>query len=234
MRKLKDSFTNDNYIKLFQNNETLTIDKTYEIFEYYLKLIFENIKIEIKKFQKNLDKESTEEIKNLNSKKNIIDIKSIAHAIRLFITLVLFLEEDKEKKIKSNLNNVINYLNAPDLWDKNIYDNPDFIINLNQLKLINAHINQIIDLYDKLGKDIEDDFCNDVIKQIENEKSNTQNKSENEERNKEDFNKREKNENDEDMEKIEESGSDEEEANNRGNRWAKKQNEEEEEEEDEE
>jgi hypothetical protein len=168
--KKKDSFTNDNFIKMFQSNDSLTIDKTYEIFEYYLKLIYEDIKNEIKRYQKNLDIESIQKIKNLNSKENIIDKKDFAHAIRLFITLVLFLENDKEKKIKSNLNNVINYLKSSDLWDKNIYDNKDFNINLNKLKLINAHINQIIYLYENLGKDIEDNFFDDVKRQIEKEK----------------------------------------------------------------
>ena len=75
---------------------------------------------------------------------------------------MLFLEEDKEKKIKSNLNNIINYLKAPDLWNKNIYENQDFNVDLNKLNIINAHINQIVDLYDKLGKDIEDNFYDDA------------------------------------------------------------------------
>ena len=166
----KDSFSNNNFIKMFQDNNSLTIDKIYVIFDYYLKLIYEDIKKEMKRYQKNLDKESIEEIKNIYSKENIIDKKNFAHAIRLFITLVLFLEEDKEKKIKSNLNNVINYLKAIDLWDKNLYENQEFNTNLNNLKSINAHINQIVDLYDKIGKDIEDNYFDDVKQQIEKEK----------------------------------------------------------------
>ena len=132
-------------------------------------MIYEDIKNGIKKYQIKLDNESIKEIENIYSKENIIDKKNFAHAIRLFTTLVLFLEENKEKKIKSNLNNVINYLKAPDLWDKALYENEDFNSNLNKLKLINAHINQIIYLYDILGKDIEDNFCDDVKKQIEKE-----------------------------------------------------------------
>ena len=116
----------------------------------------------MKKYQKKLDKESVEQIKNIYLKENIIDKKSFVHAIRFFITFVLFLEEDKEKKIKSNLNNIINYLKAPDLWNKNIYENQDFNVDLNKLNIINAHINQIVDLYDKLGKDIEDNFYDDA------------------------------------------------------------------------
>lgn len=219
---------------MFQDNDSLTIDKTYEIFEYYLKLIYEDIKNEIKRYQKNLDKESIEEIEKLNSKENIIDKKDLAHAIRLFITLVLFLEEDKEKKIKSNLNNVINYLKSSDLWDKNIYENKDFNINLNNLKLINAHINQIIYLYENLGKDIEDNFFDDVKKQIEKEKEKAvaQNISEKEEGGEGDDNKWdkksgkvEKNEDEVVIEekhiKKEESEDEEESEEEGGGRWAK-------------
>ena len=174
--KKKDSFKNDNFIKMFQNNDSLTVDKIYEIFEYYLKIIYEDIKKEMKKYLKNLDKESIERIKNIFSKENIIDKINFARAIRLFTSLVLFLEEDKEKKIKNNLNNVINYLKAADLWDKNIFDNKDFNNNLNEFKLINAHVNQIVDLYDKIEGDIEKNYFDNVIKQIEQEKSDAQKK----------------------------------------------------------
>ena len=86
---------------MFQNNDNLTIDKTHEILEYYLKLIYEDIRKEMNKYQQKLDKKSKEEIKNIYSKENNIVKKTLSHAIRLFITFVLFLEEDKEKKIKS-------------------------------------------------------------------------------------------------------------------------------------
>ena len=196
---------------MFENNDSLTINKTYEIFEYYLKLIYEDIKNEIKKYQIKLDNESIKEIENIYSKENIIDKKNFAHAIRLFTTLVLFLEENKEKKIKSNLNNVINYLKAPDLWDKALYENEDFNSNLNKLKLINAHINQIIYLYDILGKDIEDNFCDDVKKQIEkeNEKAFAQKKSMEDEEGEEDNDDKESEENgtiNEENEESEEEG----------------------------
>ena len=229
--KKKDSFTNDNFIKMFQKNDSLTIDKTYKIFEYYLKMIYEDIKKEMKRYQKSLDKESIKEIDNIYSKENIIDKKNFAQAIRLFITLVLFLEEDKEKKIKSNLNNVINYLKATDLWDKNIYDNQDFNTNLNKLKLINAHINQIVDLYDKLGKDIEDNFCDDVKNQIkkENEELDSKKKSEKEDEDEDDQQveerdnksekKHEKEKKNEDKKKDDEEEESEEEE---GGKWGKK------------
>ena len=230
--KKKDSFKNANFVNMFQNNDSLTIDKTYEILEYYLKLIYEDIRKEMNKYQQKLDKKSKEEIKNIYSKDNNIDKKTLSHAIRLFITLVLFLEEDKEKKIKSNLNNVINYLKAVDLWDKNIYENQDFNSNLNKLKLINAHINQIVDFYDNLGKDIEDNFLEEVEKQIKKEKEekDKQKKPENEDNRRKPKWGRNDEDDDENVneEKVEENESEEE----TGGKWGRKNKGEDEEEDD--
>ena len=90
------------------------------------------------------------------------------------MTLVLFLEDDKENKIKLNRNNIINYLKAPDLWNKDIDDMQTFYLNLNELKSINAQINQIISLYELLGKDIEDNFFDEVKKMLKDDEENTQ------------------------------------------------------------
>jgi hypothetical protein len=58
--------------------------------------------------------------------------------------LILFLEDDKKKP---NRNNIIHYLKASDLWNKNLYnDAQNFYINLNKLKANNAQIIQIIPL----------------------------------------------------------------------------------------
>ena len=78
------------------------------------------------------------------------------------------------KKIKSNRNNIINYLKAPDLWNKDIDDKQTFYSNLNELKQINAQINQIIPLYELLGKDIADNFFDEVKKMIKDDDENPQ------------------------------------------------------------
>lgn len=101
-----------------------------------------------------------------NIKKYIINKEDFTTSIRLFISLVLFREEDKKNKIKENRKNIVNYLKVPDLWDYEIYANEKFIENLNKLKSFNIQINQIINLYEFLGKDIEDNFYNDVKEQI--------------------------------------------------------------------
>ena len=175
VNQLKDSFSN-NFIKIFENKDNLTIDKTSDIFTYYLKLIFELVMDELKDYQdKKLDDESKTKIDNYSEKDHPIKKEDFACAIRLFTTLVLFLEkekEDKEKKIKNNRNNIVNYLKASDFW-RDIYDHPDFNKNLNELRDINAKISQIIPLYEALGKDIKDTDYDDVRTQIEkeNEKS---------------------------------------------------------------
>ena len=47
---------------------------------------------------------------------------------------VFIQEEDKENKIKSNRNNLVNYLRSSDLWKSDIYNNEDFNKSLNELK----------------------------------------------------------------------------------------------------
>ena len=177
VNKLKDSFSN-NFIEIFQNKDNLTIDKTSDIFTYYLKLIFELVMDELKDYQENLDDESKKKVENYSEKEHPIKKEDFACAIRLFTTLVLFLEkdkEDKEKKIKNNRNNLINYLKASDLW-RDIYDHPDFNKNLNELRDINVKISQIIPLYEVLGKDIKESDYDDVRAQIEKEKENEKEK----------------------------------------------------------
>ena len=168
VNKLEDKIS-EGFIKLFERNDGLTVDKIPAILDYYLKLIYENVNGEIKKYQQELNDESKNYINNYFKKNHIIKKKDFAYAIRLFITLVLFPEDDKENKIKSNCNNVVNYLKVPDFWDKDIYNDKDFDNNLNELKLFNSKINQIISLYEFLGKDIESNFCEDVKKHIEEE-----------------------------------------------------------------
>ena len=141
------------FLSIFDNKDELTINKTSGIFEYYLKLICNNVKDEIKDYQEELEE------KELGDKKNklddyfkketcLINKDDFENAIRLFITLVLFREEDKENKIKSNKKNIVNYLKAKDLWDKNIYNDEKFNENLNELKIINIQINQILNIID--------------------------------------------------------------------------------------
>jgi len=152
--------------ELFEKNESLTINKTFNIFDYYLKVIYSSIISDLNDYTKELDNKIKEKIDNFFKKSSIIRREDLAYALRLFITIVLFREEDKDKKIKSNHNNVINYLKANDLWKINIDKNEQFQREFNELKKINIPINQIISFYEIVGKDIEDNYFDDVNKKM--------------------------------------------------------------------
>ena len=144
------------------------MNKTVAIFEYFLKIIFGNVSSELSDYQKDLEESSKEVIDKYFEGKHLIERKEFAYAIRLFATLVLFLEEDKENKIKSNQNNIINYMKASDLWKTDINED-NFNNELNKLKSMKVSINQIIELYNYLGKDIQDNYLDDVKQRIKNE-----------------------------------------------------------------
>ena len=91
----------------------------------------------------------------------------------------LFQGKNKANKKKYN-DNLFDYLDYSDLWAKDIYDNPNFNKNLNELKLCNIKINQIITLYEFLGKDIEENFFDDVKEIIRNNLSEKEKSSEEE------------------------------------------------------
>ena len=163
--KLKDRFS-VNFIKLFDKKDNFTIGKTLGIFGYLFKKIFEDIKndLDYDTDGDGLSQESKEKIDNYDEKSHPIKKKDFAEAIILFTILVLYLEEDKEQKIKLNNNNIVNYLKSKDLWDKDVYNDENFNKNLIELKSFNLKINAIISLYDYLVRDIEDNSDEDVKK----------------------------------------------------------------------
>ena len=156
----------ENFIQLFKPNENLKVGKTYEIFQYFLKVVYNDISDDIKKYNENISNESRKEVEDYYQGNHLISKQDLAFALRLFMSLVLFPEneEDKEVKIKKNNNNVINYLKSPDLWPKDKYINSDFDKILNDLKLFNVKICQIIYLYEVLGKDIKDNEFENIKK----------------------------------------------------------------------
>ena len=148
------------FLEIFKDKNSLTISKTPEIFYYFIRLIFKDIKDNIKNYQEskedfgnNLDKATIEKLDNYFKREdNTIKIYDMENALRLFITLVLFREKDKENKVKKNHKNIIDYLKPPDLWDEKIYKNEKekFEQNLNELKLFKIQINQALWLYNYL------------------------------------------------------------------------------------
>ena len=142
VEKLKD-LTSDNFKKLFKDNDGLTLNKIISIFEYFLKIINECVISDISEQQDNdIDEDVKNKLDNYFQNKHLLKKEDLAYAIKLFMALVLFLEDDKENKIKSNSNNIVNYLKTTDLWKYDINDET-FINDLNDLKSLNIKINQL-------------------------------------------------------------------------------------------
>ena len=175
------------FLKLFEDKKELSVKKITELFEYYLKLIFNDIKEDLedyktefddkkaeKKVKDELEKyfDNDEEISS-KDKQRIINKNNLSGALRWFMCLVLFGEKEKNKKIKSSKKNLIDYLNAEDLWEKNIYKDTKFNKDLNELKKLNIQINKIIWLYDYLVKgEEEEDYIKEIEEYIEKKEEN--------------------------------------------------------------
>ena len=166
------------FLKIFDKKNELNVSKIPEILNYFIKLIFKDIKEDIKKYQeqqeqkqnkagKDEDKTILSQLNTYFDKKDIIIGKDdLENAIRLFITLVLFREKDKENKIKLNQKNLIDYLKSPDLWDDKIYKNEKFKENLDDLKQIKIQINQTLWLYNYLIENKEIDEYKEIERNL--------------------------------------------------------------------
>ena len=157
LKNIKDNVSKE-FLSIFEEKEELIVNKISELFEYYIKTIFKYVKEEIKDYQIELEEKELDDKKNkleeFYQKESLISRDNFESAIRLFMTLVLFREEDKDKKIKTNQKNIVNYLKALDLWDKNIYNDKKFSENINELKNINIQINHFLSLIDIQEEDI--------------------------------------------------------------------------------
>ena len=149
------------FLSIFNEKKKLTVNKLSELFDYYLEMIFEDIKGEIKKYQeeKNLETEEENQLDERSKKllnkyyqKEMVLITKcdLEKAIRTFITLVLFREKDKKNKIKLNRKNVFAYFEVPDLWNNKIFKDEQFKENLDEIKSCDIPINQILWFYNYL------------------------------------------------------------------------------------
>ena len=163
---------------LFENRINFTVNKITSIFDYYLKLIFNEIKEEIKNYQisnnnNKLDEKTIDQLDEYYEKEHLIKKEDLKTSLRLFMSLVMFREENKENKIKNNcIINVIDYLNTKDLWNKNLFENENFYENLNELKKFNIHINQILWLYNYTNRDNNDNYFEEMEKYMKEEENN--------------------------------------------------------------
>ena len=156
----------DNFKNIFKDNDSLIISKTTFLFGYYRDLIFKKIKNGLKPFQIELKSEQKDLIQKCFEQHNVINEKIFKSAIRTFIILFLNMEKDKENNIKENKNNIVNYLDIPDIWDSATSNKRNFREELDNIKGLNISINQILYLYDYLGEDITSEYFEDVQKEL--------------------------------------------------------------------
>ena len=156
----------ENFMNLFKDTD-LTINKLANAFEFYLILTFGIIKDQLKDFQIEANEKQENNLKNYLENKHNITKENLTNAIRLFISLFLSKEKDKENKIKKNYNNVAKYLNIPDLWYNKIYNNREkFNEELNEIKNLNFQINQTISFYELLDENIDEKYFTEIKEQI--------------------------------------------------------------------
>ena len=164
---LSDKITNKPFIEIFNEKQSLTINKLTNLFENYQILIYEVIKNELNEYKKEMNENQKQDIKKYFEKNQQITKEIFASTIRRFIVLFLSKEKNKENKIKNNTNNIINYLNIPDIWDKKIYDMKEFVNELEGLENLNIQLNQVLSLYEELGEENTEEFYKPVINQIQ-------------------------------------------------------------------
>ena len=173
INNLKNSLSKE-FMDIFRrkDSEGLTVLKTSNIFEFYMKLIKELVLKDLNDFQvvkidkfekKELDEEleKQNQLDNFFKEEKIITKQELSEAIRKFMTLILYREEDKENKIKINRNNIFNYLKEEYLWN-DLFKHEKFSENFYELKKINIQINQIVWFYNYLNKNIEDTFKKEI------------------------------------------------------------------------
>jgi len=175
------------FMELFEDKKELSIKKIIELFKYYLNLIFNDIKEDLEDYKidfgdKKAEEKAEDELEKYfcvdekisnKDKQRIINKNNLADALKWFMCLVLFGEKDKNKKIKASKKNLIDYLNAEDLWEENIYKDIKFNKDLSELKELNIQINKIIWLYNYLVEgEEEEDYIKEIEEYIEKKEEN--------------------------------------------------------------
>ena len=153
----------DNFKIFFKENKKFTINKLLNIYEYYQILCFNKVKETLKQYQeKIIDEEQKKTIKDYienDLKTNKIDLEI---AIRKFILCFLSKEKNKENKIKINQNNIKNYLEIEDLWNKNFFKKNEFNQMLQKLKKLNIKVNNVIPFYEICFNNVYKNYFDDV------------------------------------------------------------------------
>jgi len=155
-----------NIINIFKDKD-IKISKLSNIFQFFLILIYPKIKNDLSEYEVDIPEDKIEQINNYFKENHIITRENLSYALRIFSSSFLTDIKDKEKKIKNNLNNFVDYLDIPDIWEKNIYTKNEFRQELNKLKSLKIQFNQILKLYDIIGNEFNEIYFSDINKEKE-------------------------------------------------------------------
>ena len=210
--EFKDIFNEKENVK-----KNLTVDKITNLFIFYIRLIFiKIIKDEFNEYQSEEKLSKLNEIeKNFSKNDILIGKKEFRNAIRILITLYLNEEKDRDEKIKNNKNNLANILNIKDIWYNINTDKKEFKDELKNIKKLKIQINQLMQIYELLSDDNDNDekFLENIEKEFEKKNENINDDEEgNEEENK--VEEEENDDDDDDDDNDEEKGENEEEKEN--------------------
>ena len=173
----KIEFVSDNFKNFFKEKDIFTINKLLNIYEYYQILCFNKVKETLYKYQeKNINEEQKNAIEDLIENDLKIYRNNLEIAIRKFILCYLSKEKNKENKIKKNKNNIKNYLEIEDLWEKNFFKKNENNKLLQILKILDIKINNIIPFYDICFSDAYKNYFDDVKDELKNREEEIRNK----------------------------------------------------------
>ena len=180
-------FISNDFKELFKEKNSLTINKLMNIYEYYQILCFNKVKEKLNSYQEKITDDKQKNLINnyiKNDLKTNEKIKiTLEIALRKFILLFLSKETKKEVKIKLNNNNIKNYLEIEDLWNKEFYQKNEFYQVLKKLKSLGIKVNNIIHFYEKCFNNMYKDYFENIkteLKKREEEKKKKEKEKEKE------------------------------------------------------
>ena len=173
---------NEKNFKFIFKDKDITINKLSNIFVYFLILIYPTINRELLDYREEIPEDKIKQINIYFNEKHLITKENLSFCIRMFCSSFLSEIKDKEKKIKKNTNNFVNYLDIPDIWEKYIYTKNEFKEELDKIKNLKIKLNEIPKLLEIIGYEFNENYFLDITKELkkrEEEKLKVQQEKEN-------------------------------------------------------
>ena len=178
---IENELNEKNFKNIFKDKD-IKISKLTNLFQFFLILIYPSINKELSEYEVEIPKDKLEQINEYFKDNHIISMENLSYAIRMFSSSFLSEIKDKGKEIKSNSNNFVNYLDIPDIWEKNIYLKNEFKQELENIKALKIQFNQIQKLSKIIGNEFNEIYFADINKELkrrEEEKMKAQQEKEN-------------------------------------------------------